>query len=521
MVLILLFFLLEMEKWIMSAQIVKMAVSWIGTLALGLSLVACADGGKKGPEIRPGTTAQQALQPEQGAESVEGSQAQANSQSQLADGATSVQEDSKGLWAKAQDFVSALPGEDGWFSEDVEPLEVVIPFKVDVVESEEQRPIQVLPSAPSTPEVVISPQVDMTQPGTSAQRTPPTPGIALSQYDTNQYDVLYPIGSGAKDVYGREFQDTKNDEAMIFVKSLMADMAEPYRTDSINLALATSDLVVRTQTVGGERRAWVTLQFEDDGRQVVMDLEGGSGTTSGRVIRLYQKRSSDPSIQMSGQLFCIDQNGGCENSIVEITQFINGEPCKTAYYIHRHVHAHVHDEFHAVGKAKFTDNRSFQRFMEYVENTIIWNDHFRAGRHVAPVMPYIRTLRMRSWVAAYGPGFFSVTFTSGTSELREGDRDVLTISGPTLLDYDRPLAVQGQKVDSVTSQPMQPRFPGTPHYHQLISSVNLYASDGYGILYLTFNFNHGPGQESDCAHLRISTLGQTIDLATLRRYWTK
>ncbi len=337
----------------------------------------------------------------------------------------------------------------------------------------------------------------------------------LDKHDSNDYSQIFPGGSGAVDRFGREFQDTKNDPLLNYLKDRIASIPDDkFFQDSINLALATSDLSVRILSVGNRARsAEVSLRFEEAGRQVRVNLVG-TFDGQGRVGELFQMPRAGESAEFDirGRVFCVDKEGSCENRVIEIQQYIDGELCKIAYYVDREMHIHLHDALDAVSRARFSTNRMFQGFMRYLENTM------RTG---SAVMPYVRELKMHSWIAAYGPGFFAVTFTSGISVFGERDQDVLTLYGPSLPNYDNYLQVDGKKVrvEGNHQVAVTPHRPGTPNYAEKISSARLLANNGSGIFNVALDFCDPECETPEVAEtalFRLSPLGKAADLEVLR-----
>lgn len=322
------------------------------------------------------------------------------------------------------------------------------------------------------------------------------------------------IYTGGVSESGYKFTDGKSDE-------LMASMVQQFNNIGVrrgseryheNVKEESKKLANRIKNVKMEVDAYSTgsikleVQFVDgDASNPVNTLfHGKLNANPDEGVHLDQVNiKGDKDLKFSAQVFCRDQDGGCQNLIIELSQWKDGKICRMAHIVYRSGDAHItmseSDRLHYSA----SPNISHQRLAEYISNTTYnacqvnkkrkdipnrLTQHLLAycGDGAYTKLPAAKTIGYETWAAAYGASGFRLTFEDKAHWTGYDTNGRTTISGPL---------VHATQKNPIFSERLN--VQGTLCTY--IKSAHLVNNDGGGNINLLLRLN---GQEE--AEMRLS-----------------
>lgn len=240
-----------------------------------------------------------------------------------------------------------------------------------------------------------------------------------------------------------------------------------------------------------------------------------------RVSNLKQINiKGDKDLKFSAILFCADQDGGCQNAVIQVWQTKQNKICRMAYIVHRFGDAHLtmseSDRLHYLG----SENTNHQRLSEYLSNTAYNSCVVNSKRTDIPnrlkqhllaycdegykKLPAAKTIGYKTWAAAKGASGFRLIFSDEAHWTGYDQKGGTAICGPL---------VKANNKNPIYSKKLA--MGGTLGAY--IKSAHLVNNDGGGNINLLLRTHDQPGVSGTEIRISVtSMIRNTVYLKNLR-----
>lgn len=263
------------------------------------------------------------------------------------------------------------------------------------------------------------------------------------------------------------------------------------------------------------------VQFVDGSTSTPVRTKFQGKLDANRVVKLNQINiKGDKDLKFSARLFCVDQDGGCQNAVIQLWQIKKGKICRMAYVVHRSGDAHItmseSDRLHYLG----SDNTNHQRLAEYISNTAYNSCVVNSKRTDIPnrlkqhllaycdegykKLPAAKTVGYKTWAAAKGASGFKLVFSDEAHWTGYDPQGGTAICGPL---------VKANNKNPVYSKKLA--MGGTLGAY--IKSAHLVNNDGGGNINLLLRTHEQPGVSGTEIRISVtSMIRNTLYLKNLR-----